>query len=212
MKYPKFSYIYPPRPKNAVPQDELDFWDSGSMLAQPKLNGSNTTIYTNGIKVIVMNRHNQRLTNFRLNDEEIIKSIYRGNGEWMVINGEYMNKSKNDKFRKVFNHKFVIFDILVLEGNYLVGTTFEERVEMLDELYGQVECEDEFLFNLSENIYRVKSYKRDFNDVFNRLVEIDMYEGLVMKRRSAKLEMGTSEMNNVKSQIKCRKVTKNYKY
>ena len=212
MKYDKFRYIFPPRPKNAVPQDELDFWDSGSMLAQPKLNGSNTTIYTNGIKVIVMNRHNQRLTNFRLNDEEIIKSIYRGNGEWMVINGEYMNKSKNDKFRKVFNHKFVIFDILVLEGNYLVGTTFEERVEMLDELYGQVECEDEFLFNLSENIYRVKSYKRDFNDVFNRLVEIDMYEGLVMKRRSAKLEMGTSEMNNVKSQIKCRKVTKNYKY
>lgn len=212
MKYDKFRYIFPPRPKNAVPQDELDFWDSGSMLGQPKLNGSNTTIYTNGIKVIVMNRHNQRLTNFRLTDEEVIKSMYRGNGEWIVINGEYMNKSKNDKFRKVFNHKFVIFDILVLEGNYLVGTTFEQRVEMLDELYGQVECEDEFLFKLSENIYRVKSYKRDFNDVFNRLVEIDMYEGLVMKRRSAKLEMGTSEMNNVKSQIKCRKVTKNYKY
>ncbi len=212
MKYDKFRYIFPPRPKNAVPQDELDFWDSGSMLGQPKLNGSNTTIYTNGIKVIVMNRHNQRLTNFRLTDEEIIKSMYRGNGEWMAINGEYMNKSKNDKFRKVFNHKFVIFDILVLEGNYLVGTTFEERVEMLDELYCQVECEDEFLFKLSENIYRVKSYKRDFNDVFNRLVEIDMYEGLVMKRRSAKLEMGTSEMNNVKSQLKCRKKTLSYKY
>lgn len=212
MRYNTFRYIFPPRPKNAVPQDELDFWDSGSMLAQPKLNGSNTTIYTNGIKVITMNRHNQRLTNFRLTDEEVIKSLYRGNGEWMAINGEYMNKSKNDKFKKVFNHKFVIFDILVFEGNYLVGTTFEERVEMLDELYGQIECEDEFLFKLSENIYRVKSYKRNFNDIFTKLVEIDMYEGLVMKRRSAKLEMGTSEMNNVKSQIKCRKVTKNYKY
>ena len=39
-----------------------------------------------------------------------------------------------------------------------------------------------------------------------------MIEGLVMKRRNARLEVGSSEMNNVKSQIKCRKATKNYKY
>jgi hypothetical protein len=212
MRYAKYRYVFPPRPKNAVPQSELDFWDGGTMIAQPKLNGSNTTIYTNGIKVIVMNRHNQRLTNFRITDEEVISSIYRGNGEWMAINGEYMNKSKNDKYNKVFNHKFVIFDILILEGNYLVGTTFEQRVDMLDNMYGQIECDDEFLYNISENIFRVKSYKIQFNYIFTKLVEIDMYEGLVMKRRNAKLEMGTSEMNNVKSQIKCRKVTKNYKY
>jgi hypothetical protein len=39
-----------------------------------------------------------------------------------------------------------------------------------------------------------------------------MYEGLVMKRKNAKLELGTNEMNNVKSQLKCRKATKNYAY
>jgi hypothetical protein len=33
-----------------------------------------------------------------------------------------------------------------------------------------------------------------------------------MKRRNARLEMGTSELNNVRSQIKCRKSTLNYKY
>jgi ATP-dependent DNA ligase len=98
----------------------------------------------------------------------------------------------------------VIFDILILEGNYLVGTTFEQRVDILDNMYGQIECDDEFLYNISENIFRVKSYKIQFNYIFTKLVEIDMYEGLVMKRRNAKLEMGT-EMNNVKSQIKCRK-------
>jgi hypothetical protein len=211
MRYDKYRYVFPPRPKNAVPQSELDFWDGGTMIAQPKLNGSNTTIYTNGIKVIVMNRHNQRLTNFRITDEEVI-SMYRGNGEWMAINGEYMNKSKNDKYNKVFNHKFVIFDILILEGNYLVGTTFEKRVDMLDNMYGQIECDDEFLYNISENIFRVKSYKIQFNYIFTKLVEIDMYEGLVMKRRNAKLEMGTSELNNTKSQIKIRKATKSYKY
>ena len=34
------------------------------------------------------------------------------------------------------------------------------------------------------------------------------FEGLVLKRKTARLEMGTSELNNTKSQIKIRKTTK----
>lgn len=209
--YNKFRYIFPPRPKNAIPVDELNFWDNNTLLSQPKLNGSNSLIFTNGEKVIVMNRHNQTLTNVRVTTDEI-KSIYKGNGEWMVLNAEYMNKSQNDETGKPFNHKFVIFDLLVLEGNYLVGTTFEQRVAVLNDLYGQVDCEKEHLYGISENIYRVKSYNGGFLDLYNDLIKIDMYEGLVMKRKNAKLELGTSENNNTKSQLKIRKVTKNYKY
>ena len=72
-KYLNYRYIFPPRPKNAIPDTELEFWDDGSLLAQPKLNGSNCLIFTNGEKSIVMNRHNQRLTNFRISDEEVKK-------------------------------------------------------------------------------------------------------------------------------------------
>ena len=207
----KFRYIFPPRPKNAIPVDELDFWDNNTLLSQPKLNGSNSLIFTNGEKVIVMNRHNQTLTNVRVTTDEI-KSIYKGNGEWMVLNAEYMNKSQNDETGRPFNHKSVIFDILVLEGNYLVGTTFEQRVAILNDLYDQVDCEKEHLYGISENIYRVKSYNGGFLDLYNDLIKIDMYEGLVMKRKNAKLELGTNEMNNVRSQLKCRKPTKNYAY
>lgn len=210
MKYPTYRYIYPPRPKNNIPDSELEFWDNDSLISQPKLNGSNCVIFTDGVKVIVMNRHNQRLTNFRISDDEI-KSIYRGNG-WMVINGEYMNKSKSDEDRRVFNHKFVIFDILALDGEYMVGKTFEERISLLDELYDIEDSEKSYLYSITENIYRVKSYKSGFKKLYDRLSIIDMIEGLVLKRRTAKLEIGTSELNNVKSQIKCRKPTKNYKY
>jgi ATP-dependent DNA ligase len=211
MKYENYSYIYPPRPLNSIPSDELIYFDNNTLLCQCKLNGSNATIYTNGEKVIVMNRHNQRLTNFQINEAEI-KAMYRGNGSWMVINGEYMNKSKSDEKRQVFNHKFVIFDILVLDNDYLVGSTFEQRVLLLDELYGNVPCEKDYLWKASENIYRVKSYTRDFLELYNSLVEIDMIEGLVLKRKGAKLERGNSESNNVRSQIKCRKPTRNYRY
>jgi len=209
--YNKFIYLYPPRPKNSISPEDLDFWDNGSQVAQPKMNGSNCVIFTNGVKHIVMNRHGQRLTNFQLTDNEI-KDIYRGTGEWMVINGEYMNKSKSDENVQVFNHKFVIFDILTFDGEYLVGDTFEQRIQLLDKLYGQVDSEKDYLYRISENVYRVKSYYNSFKPLFDKLTPIDMIEGLVMKRMNAKLELGTSENNNTKSQLKSRKPTKNYKY
>ncbi len=211
MKYLNYRYLYPPRPRNAVSPDDLNFWDNGTLICQPKLNGSNCLIFTNGHKIIVMNRHAQRLTNFQLTDAEV-KNLYRGNGGWMVINGEYLNKSKLDETGQVFNHKFVIFDILCYDGDYLVGKTFEERVRLLDQLYGQINSEKNYLFTVSENVLRVKSYLNGFTELFNQLTSIDMIEGLVMKRKNARLEFGSSEMNNVKSQIKCRKATKNYKY
>jgi hypothetical protein len=209
-KYLNYRYIFPPRPKNAIPDTELEFWDNGSLIAQPKLNGSNCVIFTNGEKTIVMNRHNQRLTNFNISDNEI-KDIYRGEG-WMILNGEYMNKSKSDENNQVFNHKFVIFDILGFNSEYLVGKTFEERIQLLDTIYGQVDSEKEYLFKVTENVYRVKSYVGDFKSLYDKLTPIDMIEGLVMKRKNARLELGTSENNNTKSQLKCRKATKNYKY
>lgn len=211
MKYSDFKYIYPPRPKNAIQSSDLEFWDNGTLIAQAKLNGSNCTIYTNGVKSVVMNRHGQRLTNFTLTDTEI-NSLYRGNGGWMVINGEYLNKNKMDENNKAFNHKLAIFDILVLDGDYLIGSTFESRIKILDDLYGQKDSEKSYLYSVSENVYRVKSYTSDFLNIYNDFIKTDMIEGIVMKRKNARLERAGSSDNNSRSQLKCRKVTKNYKY
>jgi len=212
MKFDNYRYIFPPRPKNAIHSDDLNFWDNGSLIAQPKLNGSNTTIYTNGDQVIVMNRHNSRLTNFQISLDEI-KSLYKGNkGEWLVINGEYLNKSKQDERGVTFNHKLVIFDILVYKSDYLVGQTFQQRVDLLDKLYGTTPSEKDYLYSISENVYRVKSFDTGFRELFYDLTKIDMIEGLVMKRKNAKLEIGNTENNNTKSQLKARKATKNYKF
>lgn len=212
MKFENYRYVYPPRPKNAIHSDDLTFWDNGSLIAQPKLNGSNTTIYTNGEQVITMNRHGSRLTNFQISLDEI-KSLYRGSsGQWLVINGEYLNKSKQDERGITFNHKLVIFDILVYKSDYLVGQTFQQRVELLDELYGQKDCEKPYLYSISDNVYRVKSFDTGFKSLYDQLTPIDMIEGLVLKRKNAKLEIGNTENNNTKSQLKSRKPNKNYKF
>ena len=210
MKYNSYRYLYPPRPQNAVPSTDLNYYDNGSFIGQPKLNGSNSTIYTDGVKVIIMNRHGDRLTRFEIKDDEIL-SLYRGTGGWTVLNGEYMNKSKRDE-NSVFNHKFVIFDILVNDGDYLIGKTFKQRVELLDEMFGKNECEKDYLWGISDNVYRVKSYENNFSMLFDKLTPIDMIEGLVLKRVNARLEMGNTELNNTKSQVKARKSTKNYKF
>lgn len=211
MRYDKYRYIFPPRPRNAISPEDLNFWDNGSLICQPKLNGSNSLIFTNGVKVIVMNRHNQRLTNVRVDESEII-NLYRGTGGWMILNCEYLNKSKMDETKQPFNHKFVIFDILCYDGDYLVGKTFEERVNLLDVLYDKNESGKEYLYSISTNVYRVKSYRNGFKDFFDKFTPIDMIEGVVLKRANARLEVGASDQNNVKSQIKCRKPTLNYKY
>jgi len=212
MKYNSFRYLYPPRPKNAIPDSDLNFWDNGSLLGQPKINGSNATIYTNGIELLVMNRHGQYLTNVNISKEEILR-LFRGEvGKWLVLNGEYLNKSKQDENRLVFNHKLVIFDILVYNSEYLIGETFQDRINLLDELYEQKYSEKPYLYSISDNIYHVKSFETGFKSIFDELTKIDMIEGLVLKRKNAKLEPGNSENNNIKSQIKARKRSKSYKY
>lgn len=30
IKFDSFHYIYPPRPQNAIPPDDLDFWDKSN--------------------------------------------------------------------------------------------------------------------------------------------------------------------------------------
>ena len=210
VSYDFFHYIYPPRPENPVNPTELDSWDDGMLIAQPKLNGSNMVLFMDGTNCFTYNRHAERMSNVQVDKSEFME-LYQPFG-WMVLNGEYLNKSKSDENGQVFNHKFVIFDILVHQGQYLVGTTFAQRIKLLDDLFGQNPSDKDYLFQISENIYRVKSYDAGFRGLFNNLTKIDMVEGLVCKRKSGKLEVGSSQKNTTKSQIKFRKPTKNYKY
>ena len=149
MKYNSYRYIYGPRPENTIHNKELDSWDNGSLIAQPKMNGSNCLIFTNGSKIQVMNRHHDILTNFKIKPDEIVDSLFRGEkGNWFAINGEYMNKSKMDEKGLVFNHKFIIFDILVLNGDYMVGKTNTQRIDILNDLYGTKDKDSSSIISL----------------------------------------------------------------
>jgi len=209
MIYKAFRYLFPPRPATKSPVSAISTYEKMGMWAQPKLNGSCALLFTNGEEVIFMNRHQERFAREIISKEEL-KKLHRGNG-WMVLVGEYMNKSQRQKDRKVFNAKFVVFDILVHESIYLVNKTLNERQQLLRELF---DCKpyDNWIDSIDETFYLVRNITKDFKESWKDITSIEMYEGFVLKRPEAKLSTGYTAANNTGWQLKIRKETKNYQY
>jgi len=209
MNYNRFKYIYPPRPENKIPSSSLNKFEKDNIfIAQPKLNGSSMQVYTDGKIVVTMTRHKTNIAHKM--DVNELKKLHRGHG-WMVLCGELMNKNQKDETNKPWNHKFVIFDILVYEGEHLLRSTFDERYDLLKEIYPDNPVK-KHLHQISENCFRVNSVRFGFTNIYNDITQFQMYEGLVLKRGDGRLENGTTEKNNTRTQIKCRKSTKNYAF
>jgi len=201
--------MYPPRPEYVISPNQLHKYET-THVGQPKLNGSCAIIFIKKHELKIFGRHkNENLSNFKLKLDDL-KILNCNNNNWNVIVGEYMNKNQNGIDGKPWNHKFVIFDILVYNGEYLLGSTFEERVLLLDKLFGTIN-ENKYLYKINENIYRVKTFYDNFLERWNEITKIGMLEGLVLKKPYAKLDRGLAEKNNTLWQNKCRKPTKNYR-
>lgn len=207
-KYDNFKYMYPPRPEYVISPDQLTKYEKDH-LVQPKLDGTCCLIFIKGNEFKYYGRHkNENFTNFKLkfSDLEILKC---GNDNWNVIVGEYLNKNKKGIDGKPWNHKLIIFDILVYNGEYLLDTTFEERIKLLDNLFGKID-ENQYLYKITDNIFRVKSFYDNFLERWNDITKTEVFEGFVLKKKQQKLTKGLSEKNNLSH--KCRRTTKNYRH
>jgi len=206
--YNRFKYMFPPRPEYIISPDKLGGYEKDHFI-QSKLNGSCVSIFIKGDEFRYFGRHeNENIRGFQLNINDL-KILNCGNeNNWNVFVGEYMNKSQTGLDGKVWNHKFVIFDVLVYNGDYLLGSTFEERVILLDKIFGTIE-ENEYLYKITDKIFRVRTFYNNFLERWNKIVKIGMLEGVVLKKKTQKLTRGLSEKNNMST--KCRKSTKNYR-
>lgn len=217
MKYEKYSYIYPPRPIQTTHHTELGKYDNGEFIAQPKYNGTCCVVFMNEDQLIVMNRHKGMISSDYSNVD--FRCLYRPKG-WMVLCGEFLNKNKKGEENQSFNLKFIIWDILVYQGEYLIGKTFLERLKLLDKLFpcskfsvgDRMRTMEHLCFTSCHNIYVAPYYTGNFEKLYQSIVKTDLYEGLVLKRKNAKLTLGLNEKNNNEWQIKCRKPTKNYQF
>lgn len=217
METHKINYLYPPRPEYCTSPQTLDKYDNGSYFAQPKLNGSMGVlwIFEDGYWEL-WNRHGQKMTNYKNLQFE---KLFRGK-KCLTLVGEYLNKNKKGIDGKEFNHKFIIFDILVYENNHLTGITFWERQELLRELFPDFSKEfrenqeySSYLHTTEhKDTFRVKNFTGNFSNLYNEITKWDVFEGLVIKKAEAKLSPCLNEGNNSGWQIKARKSTKNYQF
>jgi ATP-dependent DNA ligase len=218
MKYDKYSYLFPPRPVQTTKHTELGKYDNGDFVVQPKYNGTCCNVFISKDELVVMNRHRGEITsNYSKID---FKGLHRGEG-WIVLCGEFLNKNKKGEDGNPFNLKFVIWDILVYNSAYLLNSTLESRLQLLESLYpcssmlvgkNDIKCFKHLCCTKHDNVYRAPTYLNNFEALYHDIVDVDLYEGLVMKRKNAKLSLGLRENNNSDWQIKCRKPTKNYAF
>lgn len=195
--------IYPPRPETRVSLNQLPLFEKLGFFAQVKLNGSRCVVILQKDSVQVYNRHRELMT---LTPDADLHSLYTGTGT-MILDGECLNKSQAADIE--IGRAFCIFDILMCDGEELLGTNAYHRQMMLDQLWP--EADSGYLTQIQHNLYRVNRFETGFTKIYKEVTQIPVYEGLVMKNPAGKLMPMITENNNSSWQVKCRKPSKMYK-
>lgn len=197
-------FIYPPRPTSLITPAQLPSLEQEGYVAQVKANGS-CIVLSDGM---AWNRHGQAKSNFKADISAIPKDC--------IVVGEYLDKAKKAEGGEDMSHKLCLFDILQHKGKSLVGTSLADRIKLLWYLFpaepaivGGTPIQD--MSRHSEDIWIMHSYTEDFEQHYNRMIQTDLYEGIVLKRLEARLEPGSRELNNSTWQVKIRKPCKNYR-
>lgn len=203
MEYSSYRYLWPPRPEAKIPVSMTGFYDKRNWMAQAKLNGTCTVIFTNGKDCIFKTRHNDDHKAWEPKQEHIDCFNATSNGRWNVFVAELMhNKSP------LLKNMLYVFDILVHEGKQLTGQTFAERQDLLETLI--IGEQKDLWYEHSKQVVRARNHVGQSKALYDRITVTPYVEGLVMKNPEARLELCNKPDNNTGWQVKCRKVTKNY--
>lgn len=221
--YKKLFVIWPPRPEGSVhPRDLSKF---PGWLAQFKFNGTRTTIYLDPEgNVHLRSRHREEHKLYLIHDhpkthgglKSLLDSPLLERGKWQVFDGEILH-SKTVSLKD----RIVLWDILVHNGSYLTGTTYQERLSRLTEALGNpTEYEEDtgrkVALVAAENVWMSETFTPanadEAGEIFNRLVDMDEIEGVVLKDPGGILKPGVGEKNNSEWLVRVRKPHKDYRY
>lgn len=206
MKYTKYGYVWPPRPENAIPPTMLDSYETQNWVGQIKKNGTCTLIFSNGTETIFKTRHNADHKLWRPEEDHIkFFSDLCVNNQWVVFEAELLHSKGNSVKSTLY-----IFDIIVWQGEYLTGTTFNERQELLMQIFnGRLEDGNDDHWVIEKRVWLAKPITENFHSRWQSLTHSED-EGIVLKNPVAKLKLCIKPNSNSDWQIKCRRPHKNY--
>lgn len=207
--------FFPPRPEGSVPPDAIGsfvgFW------GQYKYNGTRQMIFVHPDGTIELYGRHQKphaRVFYELSPEleASIRKLKLPRGKWHVLDSELLHK-KTENLRD----RTVLFDSLVYNGEYLVGTTYRERLEILRSVCRKPRKREtvtgrKIALHITDHLWLVPTFVKSLGDRFEDLLDMDEIEGLMLKDPEGVLEFGVAEKNNSAWMARCRKPTKNYSF
>jgi len=206
-------YLYPPRPSEKVSSTMLGFFDKqrtngvAKYITQIKKNGTcSVTIISPDKKVQCWTRHKEAHKAWTPSMKTLSPMIDVSSG-WTVFVSELLHSKGTGSTDTQY-----IFDILVYDNNYMVGSTFGERQNLLMDLFSSNFVDETVSHNVITNkIWLAKNHTSGFKQLFDNITSIED-EGVVIKEWNAKLDFCSRELANSNWQFKSRKATKNYSF
>lgn len=128
MKYDTYRFLWPPRPERAAPPQLMGFYEQRGWTAEVKKNGTCTVIFSRGDTVIFKTRHNDDHKAWSPLPSH--SATFAGRDQWNV----YVCELLHSKGPLVKNHLY-LFDILVSDGQELIGATLTERQQILQQRF-----------------------------------------------------------------------------
>ena len=220
MKLNTTTWIYPPRTSTCTPFEQAKALARFDLQAQYKYNDSNVIVQFAGGNITLWSRHCTPIKNYPLPPslENELRATIRILGLDPQGHHRFNGGLLHFKHTAVKN-QIVLWDILVMNGEYLIGTPYYERLGMLQTAANGPHCftngdgtELEVGRKITDHVFipvTLDNWDEAWENIqkLNRQYANPLLEGLCLKQPKHKLEYGYSEKNNDGLMVKCRVVT-----
>lgn len=203
-QYNQFKYIYPQLPKTNISVKHINRFDNGTYLLQPNYFGVPCVVFTNGFELMVYDHWGRVLRN--VSDAIDFRRLAKSKN-WYVYSGTYNDKPEKTQTAGglIFEtDRFIITDVLVWDGEYLIGTTLEERLSILDTVFqfhpkAITDCYIEafkFMYcTMHKGIFRARFYPNNFPVLYDQIVTAK-YNGIIIRKKGTSLEKAFRSRGN----------------
>lgn len=213
MKYTGM-YIWPPRPSTQVKPFSESFEkirNTPGWIAQYKLNGQRNGLYFHPDgQLRLWDRTKGQHLNYSLPgwlETELRDVIKPPPGQWMIVDSELLHAKDASIKNTIY-----LYDLLVMDGEHLLRTTYRERHSRLLKHLGRDadECPaGDIAIRLSNHVWAAFNIAPPEWQTRWEKTKISYVEGFVLKWTAGKLLPGMAEDNNSSWMIRCRKPTGN---
>lgn len=202
MKIEKFKYFYPERP-SLIHIDQIGQYQNEGNICELKRNGSRLQLHyipssgRSGWQA--WNRH-EEIMSYKPNSgiARALKNIRQDLSGYCLFDGELRhNKTKG------IQHKIEIFDIFIYNGKLLVGKPFWYRRALLEDIHN---------IHQYSSIRLAEQYHADFKYVYEYHIPKPEIEGIVIKSKLGKLNLGRNRCLDSKWMWKVRRPSNSYKF